>query len=206
MGMYWILMGDIVQSRRARGNVLAGQFGSLIAYLNQRFAVSILSQLTITLGDEFQGVVQDKKTGVAIILEAEKYIMANYEKLTIRFVLNHGEIETPINTQIAHGMLGSGLSTTRDLISHLKKIKERYWIGEAGKENTTMNQLFFLYDSLVSDWKGEDKKLASMFLEMKDYKKVAAALGKNPSLMWKRERSLKIRVFETINQLIEKLA
>lgn len=132
--------------------------------------------------------------------------MANYERLTLRFVLNCGEIETPVNTQIAHGMLGSGLSTTRNLISHLNKIKERYWIGETGIEDTTMNQLFFLYDSLVSDWNGKDKKLASMFLEMKDYKTVAAALDKNPSLMWKRERSLKIKAFETINQLIKKRA
>ncbi|MCU0376446.1 MAG: SatD family protein [Chitinophagaceae bacterium] len=206
MGRYWILMGDIVQSRRARGNELAGQFGSLIAYLNRQFAATILSPLTITLGDEFQGVVQDKKTGVAIILEAERYIMANSEKLTIRFVLNYGEIETPVNRQIAHGMLGSGLSATRELINHLKSIKERYWIGEEGKASEVANQLFYLYDTQVSNWKGDDKKLAALFLELKDYKKVAAALGKNQSLMWKRERSLKIRAFETITQLIQKLA
>lgn len=206
MGKYWILMGDIVQSRRAPGNELAGQFSSLIEYLNGQFSAAILSPLTITLGDEFQGVVQDKKTGIAIILEAEKYIMANYEKLTIRFVLNYGEIETPINRAIAHGMLGSGLSATRELINHLKTIKERYWIGEEGHANEVANQLFYLYDAQVSNWKGADKKLAWQFLTLKDYKKVAAANGKHPSLMWKRERSLQIRAFETITQLIQKIA
>lgn len=205
MEMYWILMGDIIKSRKSNGSELAQQFAALIDFLNQKFEKNILSPLTITLGDEFQGVVEDKKTGVAIILEAEHYLLTNSVNLSLRFVLNYGAIETPINDRIAHGMLGVGLSTTREIITQQKRQKCKYWVGKMGEADEIANQLFYLYERRLANWKGKNKPLAALFLQLKDYKKVATALQKSPSLMWKREHSLEIKSFETICNLIKKL-
>ncbi len=196
-------MGDVVGSKKNAGNILAKHFAAMAAYINQTYQTEILSPLTITLGDEFQGIVKNCRIGEEIILAAEEWLLQLDIVIRIRYVLQFGEIETPINHKIAYGMLGSGLTETRNILNELKKEKDRFKI--CGVENASVhNDYWVLYQSITDAWNLNDRNLVADFLTLDDYKKVAVKQGKNQSLMWKRERSLKIREYKIIKELILK--
>jgi hypothetical protein len=200
---YWILMGDIVGSRKKEGAILMKVFDTLISFLNTNYKNQLLSPLTITLGDEFQGVVKNRKAGEEMIIAAEEWLLNKTENIKIRFLLHYGKIETPINPEIAYGMLGKGLSDARDGLNAMKKEKDRFKVFGI-QDSDNINDHFILFQSIIDGWSVADRKLVADFLKEGDYKKVAEMNKKDASLMWKRERSLKIREYKIIKELILK--
>ena len=61
--------------------------------------------MTITLGDEFQGVIDSTENAIKVIFEIEEEIINNNQDLKLRYVINKGKIDTPINKNIAYEML-----------------------------------------------------------------------------------------------------
>ena len=200
--MYWILMGDIIKSRNKESKKLVTTFNDLITHLNKKFKPEILSPLTITLGDEFQGILKSKNAGIRVIIEAEEWLLPKNETIEIRYVLNYGQVDTEINKKIAHGMLGPGLTETRQLLDELKHREERYWVGQKGEMDIKTTSLFVIMQGITIDWKNEKRRIASLFLELNDYKLVAKALGKGISLLWKREKSLRIKEYKLLKTLL----
>ena len=74
---YGVLMGDLVRSERAPApEALHDAFNRAVAQENRRHADVIVSPLTITLGDEFQGLVatqEDEQALIAALEEAFDY-------------------------------------------------------------------------------------------------------------------------------------
>jgi len=201
-------MGDVVSSETYNQKLLQKKFAGVIAQLNKKHSRKILSPLTITLGDEFQGIVKDLASGIEIILDAQNICIHEKAGFQIRFVLNYGIIETPINNEIAYGMLGRGLSDTREMINSLKKRQVRYMIstGDLKMEMAFLNA-FILYQTIVDQWDSpKDLALVSEFIKHKDYKTVAEKLNHTASMTWKREKSLMIKEFFAIEKLINFIA
>ena len=196
-------MGDIVGSRKKEGAIQMEVFNKLISFLNTNYKDQILSPLTITLGDEFQGVVKNRRAGEEMIIAAEEWLLNKTENIKIRFLLHYGIIETPINPEIAYGMLGKGLTDARDGLNAMKKEKDRFKVSGM-EDNDNINDHFILFQSIIDGWSIADRKLVADFLKESDYKKVAEMNKKDASLMWKRERSLKIREYKIIKELILK--
>ncbi|HBG71047.1 MAG: hypothetical protein A2W93_02915 [Bacteroidetes bacterium GWF2_43_63] len=204
----FILMGDVVSSETYNQKLLQKKFATIITQLNKLHQAKILSPLTITLGDEFQGVVKDSKSGVDIILDAQRICIHEGIDFQIRFVLNYGIIETPINHKVAYGMLGRGLSDTRKKIDVLKKKQVRFMISTGNsKTDTAFSDAFVLYQTIIDQWdSATDLLLASEFIKHKDYKIVAKKLNHTSSMTWKREKSLLIKEFFAIEKLINFIA
>lgn len=60
-------MGDIVASRKAQSDILLYKiFNNIIVKTNKKFTDLIISPLTITLGDEFQGLTKNLKDSFKI--------------------------------------------------------------------------------------------------------------------------------------------
>ena len=200
---YWILMADVVGSSKQAGKQLAQQLQQLTNYLNETYKAAILSPLTVTLGDEFQGVVKNRQQGVAILLAAEEWLIAKESAVKLRYVLWNGPIETAVNPTIAHGMLGDGLTQARQKLIELKHDRNtRFYVGNE-QPDAVLNQLLFLYDSIVSQWKKQDYALVDALLRTGDYKLAAQQLGKDYSLIWRREKSLQIPQLKAIENLIQ---
>lgn len=202
---YFILMADIIGSSGKASNQLMKVFQKLVEKVNLQQEDQLLSPFTITLGDEFQGVVKDLKAGLDSIIIFEEALIKHQLDFKLRYVLHYGLIETPINAEIAHGMLGKGLATARQKLEDLKKEKfTRFYVDtENSKPDTLLNNLLLLYQSVIDDWLPKDYGLIRVFWEKKDYKKVAAHFKKVNSLMWKRERSLKLKEYAVIKETLE---
>lgn len=198
-------MGDVVDSRKKNQNLLMENFKSLINEIDTKYRENILSPLTITLGDEFQGIIKDLASAINIILAIEESIIANKFDFKLRYILNEGDIETPINNKIAYEMLGSGLTDARYKLTELKTEKERFIISIENKiqERILMNS-FKIYESIIEKWNLErDYDIASNFIKYTDYKIVSEILKKNRSLLWKREKSLNIDAYNSVKDIIK---
>src|ERR1700731_4801117 len=107
---YLILMGDVIGSRKKDQLMLINSFKETINAVNKEKKNDFLSPMTITLGDEFQSVIKNLSAALDIIFSIEEEIAASGKNFKLRYILEEGEIETPINSKIAYGMLGSGLT------------------------------------------------------------------------------------------------
>lgn len=196
-------MADVVGSSRQPGKALAQLLTQLVAALNEQFATSVLSPLTVTLGDEFQGVVTSKQAGIRMMLAADQWLLSQPTAAKLRYVLWQGPIDTPINPQIAHGMLGEGLTSARQKLLDLKKDKTtRFYVGNQ-QPDEVLNALLMLYESIAQKWKQKDYPLLLALLQTGDYKAAARQLGKDSSLVWRRQKSLQLPQLAAIKSLIE---
>lgn len=205
---YYIIMADIINSSGMPGKQLMTHFKTVVNKVNTTYKKEVKSPLTITLGDEFQGVVSDLKAAVEIIFHLDQLLLKIEPEIHLRYIVNYGLIETKINSKNAHEMLGEGLTEARELLNELKDSDDQILMaGEVAEPKKRMlNMAFKLYRSLYNDWKNDDRPIAAHFLEVEDYKVVAKAFKKDPSTMWRRKRSLKIDEFKTSRALITALA
>lgn len=199
-----ILMADIVNSGSSDSKNTMETFKEIVRNTNAVFIKSIDSPLTITLGDEFQGVVNNIANAIKIICYIEEYIVKNNIKFKLRYVVNEGIIDTEINPIRSYEMLGKGLTEARKLLNELKKSKSRFFIDinlEAKKE--LLNESLLVYQNIIDNWNIEkDHDLLAKFIDLEDYKKVSLAVNKDKSQIWKRNKNLNIDSFFAIKRVL----
>jgi len=110
--IFAVLMGDLVHSEGAADvAALHRAFNEVVAKHNRRYAAELASPLTITLGDEFQGLLTSLVAGAQVLHDIRLDLLQR--AIDCRFVLGLAEIETPVNAQQAWNMMGPGLSRAR---------------------------------------------------------------------------------------------
>jgi SatD family (SatD) len=173
--------------------------------VNKEKKNDFLSPMTITLGDEFQSVIKNLSAALDIIFSIEEEIAASGKNFKLRYILEEGEIETPINSKIAYGMLGSGLTSAREHLGKSKNTKTRFALHlDNKKRRMALDDAFLVFQGFIDDWKiNKDYPIIGMFLQHKGYKEVAEAANKDRSLMWKRERSLKLDQYYATKEIIK---
>jgi hypothetical protein len=201
MKMQHILMADVIDSRKYKGKVVANGLAKIVSSINSIFEKEIISPLTITLGDEFQGIVSTPEAVVRIIVAIEEQLITNECTFKLRYASNTGKIETALNKKIAYGMIGEGLSDTRLILNNAKKEEDRFFLFP-NKNEPFLNKLFIIFASFVDDWKQKDFKTIGLFFKDNDYKNVAAINNYTASAMWKKRKSLHIKEYNNIKQLI----
>lgn len=203
--LYFILMADVIDSRKAQQDILMAHFKKVIALTNRKSKHKIISPITITLGDEFQGVMKDLSSALDVMFEIEEQIIDTKPSFKLRYVLLEGKIETPINSDTAYEMLGSGLTDARSCLSNLKNSNDRFHVNLRNeKKSSALNDAFIGYQGIIDDWKvDKDYEIVKQFLQLKDYKLVADKLNKDRSLMWRRERTAKIKEYTSLKNVIK---
>jgi hypothetical protein len=181
------------------------QFKDVVTIINKKKSKDLISPLTITLGDEFQGLTNTMENGIKTIYDIEEIILNRKFDLKLRYVLLYGQIETEINTKIAYEMLGEGLTNARKDINALKKKDSRFQISLNSNEKIkeqNLNDAFFIYQNFVDSWKEKDLEIVTEFLLHEDYKLVAQNVNIDPSNAWRRKKSLNIQEYNYIKKII----
>lgn len=202
---HFILMGDIIGSSAYSYNELK-YLKKSIDSVNHEF--DFISPMTVTLGDEFQGIVKSLKQGIEAIFKIEELLIKENYPFELRYSFGFGEIITPINSAIAHGMYGEGLTSTRNILEEAKKDKRKrfnIWLPNE-KFRKMISDLLFVYQSFLDNWNKKDYEIVSKFYTNRDYKEVAKLLDKRSDQLWKREKNLRIREFFDIQNAILNLA
>lgn len=204
MADYHIVMADVIGSRSYDGMKLSAELGRLVAQCNGLFKEEILSPYTVTLGDEFQGVAASLRTAVESIIYLEEELLTSAPFFQLRYVVVFGQIETPINPEIAHGMVGPGLALAREMLEDHHRGRPRFQFRLNHESECELNSLFRLLDSIESDWGVKDHCLVGELIREPDDKTVAVRFGKDRSQIWKRRKSLKIDEYRLVKMLISK--
>ncbi len=197
-------MADIVGSSKRKGKALMNDFKIAVAWVNKRDKSHIASPLTITLGDEFQGVVKNTHSALQIVFDLEQYLMRQENPFKLRYVIHEGKIETKLNRKNAYEMLGPGLTHAREELVALKSSRNRFKISLKDEAVSTKLMLgMIIYQGIVDRWTTAQQKVVSVFWEeLSDYKKVAKKLKKDPTVMWRRKRSLMIDEITSLKKLM----
>jgi hypothetical protein len=207
---YYILMADIVKSSRfeGRGQLLMKQFRKQVTTVSNHYARKLLSPLTITLGDEFQGVPSDLVEAIQMIVALEEQRVRQQLDFKLRYVVCYGQIDTPLNKKVAHEMLGAGLTKARRLLSEMKsETRTRFNLDLAPRDKQALlKDALVLYFSIADSWKPVDYKLVSAFLDGLEYQEAAKRLGRERTSTLRKERSLQVREYNASKRLLRQLS
>ncbi|MBU0502696.1 MAG: SatD family protein, partial [Candidatus Margulisbacteria bacterium] len=113
---YCVLIGDIVRSRDIeKRKSFQKDFVNLLSKINKKFSSQILSEFTVTLGDEFQGVLRSPADSYEIMAELSEL----FYPIEVRFGLGWEIITTEIKKK-AIGMDGPAFHLARQAIDQAK--------------------------------------------------------------------------------------
>lgn len=155
---YIAIIGDIISSKEIRDRYEAQQKLTIILnQVNKIYANDIAAKFMITLGDEFQGLLDIGKNTINIIQLIER----GMNPIRIRFGIGVGDIRTEINPDIPLGADGSAYHNARKMIDEIKKsekkqMESRYdmkiCIDDFSEIADLMNSIFSLCTALRSKW------------------------------------------------------
>ncbi|HBZ37784.1 MAG TPA: hypothetical protein DEO59_04650 [Balneola sp.] len=201
---YPIFMGDVVNSSDYDGEVLSKGLKELVESTNKKFSKDILSPLTITLGDEFQGVLNSVSTGIDLLFHLEEELLITEPDFKLHYVLLLGEIETEINPDIAYEMMGKGLTEARKMLSSKKRNRKRFRFKLQNKEQTEqLSKIFEVLDTIILNWKKEDYPLILDMINNDNNSEVGDLHDKNRDQIWKRRKTLMINEYNLLKDFIK---
>jgi hypothetical protein len=111
-----VVMGDLMSSEDAASvETLHGSFNAAVQSANDAHQREIVSPLTITLGDEFQGLCATLEGGLRVVRDLRAHLLT--AGLGCRFVVGAVLLETPVNRARAWNMMGPGLAGSRQRLA-----------------------------------------------------------------------------------------
>ena len=147
-----VLIADIVSSRNIKDrNTVQKKLRDILMKIN-RESHSILSPMTITLGDEFQCVYSKADD---IFRHIWEIINACYPE-KIRFSFGIGEITTDINEKRAIGMDGPAFYAAREGLTALKKTDYFFNLDSNDKNSESLDfvrNILYLISYNVAPWR-----------------------------------------------------
>lgn len=124
MPHYAVLMGDLVDSEGYADHAkLHGAFNAAIERQNARLVYDLMSPLTITLGDEFQGLLSSLVAAAWTAQQIRFDLMR--QDIDCRFVIGLVDLKTPLNPERAWNMMGPGFAAARERLGE-KRSSSRY--------------------------------------------------------------------------------
>lgn len=122
--MYLALIGDIINSKKiSNRNLVQETLRQILQIMNEQYKEDIAANFTITLGDEFQGLLNHGRYGLEILQRIEGRM--NAEGVQLRFGIGIGAISTKINPELAIGADGPAYYCARQAIDFLKLQEHR---------------------------------------------------------------------------------
>ena len=168
---YIAIIGDIKKSKSIEERkVFQNKLNKVLSEINERYSDSIASNFTITLGDEFQGLLHSGKN----IMDIIQYIKRGSYPVKIRFGIGVGAITTEINSKISIGADGPGYYKARDSIENLKileKKNERTFgdvqikiDGDNPLQELSLNSILKLMYSIEEGWTKRQREVVDYVL------------------------------------------
>lgn len=182
---YIALIGDIKGSREIENReAFQKRLKKVLLEVNNKYTEDIASNFTITLGDEFQGLLNNGRNIMSIIAELER----KAHPVAVRFGIGVGEITTAIDPRWAIGADGPAYHRAREAVQYLKQKEKKKSTGDADirleidgdKEAAVelINTILSLMSAVKRSWTDRQREAAWDLLEHRDSQSaVAGRLG-----------------------------
>lgn len=174
--LYIAVIADMVGSRsvpRSQRRVLQKRFAGLITSLNRDYRKIIESKFVITLGDEFQGLLNSTAAIPDMIWRLEQ----DLPQREFRVGIGLGTLDTPIQ-KYAINIDGPALHTARAAIEQAKKVKALGGLFHGfGELDDILNGVAGLLWFQRSRWTQPQRNIANLLRKGLSQTEVAKALG-----------------------------
>lgn len=158
---YTAIIGDMENSRLIADREKAQiRLKNVLSSINEKYSSDISAVFMITLGDEFQGLLNCGRNVIKIIEEIE-YSMY---PIKIRFGIGIGDITTEINHDMPLGADGPAYYNARDMIDSLKALKGKaseynIKIKSGSNEDILLNTVFSLLYTVKNQWTDKQREI-----------------------------------------------
>ncbi len=152
--MYFAVIADLIRSREIKDRAEAQkQIAAALDRVNQRYKAELASKFTLTLGDEFQGLLNSGAKLCRIIDELD----ALTRPYRCRFGIGLGSMATEINPEASIGADGEAYWRAREAINYIHanddyEMTRTYLLGPENLELDLVNNVFALTDAAKADW------------------------------------------------------
>ncbi len=204
----YVVMADVIGSRLKNSNTLISEFKFAVNKVNSELRTEILSPYTITLGDEFQGVARSLFASTKTVIMLEELRLRGQMESELRYVVNYGQIDTPINKDIAYEMLGEGLTKAREMLTEKRRGQSRFIFSIPGTRlGLQLQKLLEVMMALAQRWtKPDDTELIFDMIENQNNQEVAEKYGKDRSQIRKRRKFLLVDEYRATREVVLELA
>lgn len=200
-----VVIGDLVESRtiRDRGAV-QGRLAHALAERNA-FSTGIASPYTLTLGDEFQAVLNDPKR----VFQDSVHVQAALHPVLVRFSLALGELTTEINPRQALGMDGPAFHEARAGIDTLKRQGALYRLQMADSDTAALaNAALALISHNARKWQTRRFRILAAVQRGEPVPDIARSLSVSEQAVYKNIADGGLRdvleAFEAIGWLLDR--
>ena len=198
------VMGDLVGSETVTSVTgLHAAFNEAIERLNDERRAEIASPLTVTLGDEFQGLCRSLSTGLSIIRTLRRRLLAS--RIDCRFVLGVVRLETPLNTDRAWNMMGPGLAGSREKLADKRDPNVyRFHLPDNPTIERLLEAVGLSISSVESAWTDRQVEIVAASLDHQGlHADLAARLGVSQRAFYKVRRAARLDFYESLWNAVE---
>ncbi|MCK1221764.1 SatD family protein [Streptococcus uberis] len=214
---YIAVIGDFIDSKQVEQRYqFQEKFKKALEKINQKYQKDIVSKFSITLGDEFQGLLKIE----ANVFQMIDDISLAMKPHSIRYGIGIGQIITEINPEMSIGADGPAYWQAREAITYIHQ-KNDYGQTKIAirtedlETDVVINALISAGDAIKSNWRASQEEVFETILHLNyyqenfDQKEVSEKLGLTASSLSKRLKSSSVKVyFRTRNaakELLNKL-
>jgi hypothetical protein len=195
---YAVVMGDIVGSEAANSiAALHIVFNEAVKASNKQYKLKIVSPLTITLGDEFQGLATSLSAGLRVVRFLRHHLLAR--KVECRFVLGLAQLESPVNRAKSWNMMGPGLSNARQKLDD-KRLPNAYRFSfpEDPVLETILDAVGLSITDIENGWTPRQFEIAQELLANNDLNAaLASRLGVALRTLYKIRHAARMDLYES---------
>ncbi len=200
---HFILMSAVRSSGSGSIEQTQKDLRNVIAVINKLHKKHFITNLDMVMSTEFQGITNSLQGTLEMIFDIEECIIENNLDYKLKHVLYHDTIDSVQSKHNAYERLGFGLIDARQRLDLIKKTDSRFLIATSDeKMSLYLNNLFLIYEDYLDSWKKSDYEYVKAFFNHMTYKEVAELFNINISSGWRREKSLKMKQYYTIKEMI----
>ena len=201
--MYLALIADVIDSKMVQERFdLQKQLEKTLQTMNELFGEFLASNFTLTLGDEFQGLLKVD----APVFQIIDTLRSELTPTQLRFGIGLGEIVTDIDPLQSIGADGPAYWNARAAINLVHQKNDYgntqiYFSCGKEKQDFFVNALIASGEAIRSGWRGSQEEILLDLLKRCVYSEnfsqqdLAQSLEINPSALSKRLKSSSIRVY-----------
>jgi hypothetical protein len=200
---HFILMSAVRHLGSSKDAGIEKELQNVIGVINKIHKNSFISTLDLLPPNEFQGIADSLQSSLEMIFDIEECIIENNLDFKLKHVIYHDSIKTVQSKYTAYERLGFNLIDARERLQSIKKTDSRFLIATSDEKlSLYLNNLFLIYEDYLDSWKKNDIEYVKAFLDNMNYKEVAVLFNMNISSGWRREKSLKMKQYYTIKEMI----
>lgn len=201
--IYFALIGDLIDSKKLDNRYqVQKKLEECLKTINQKYGTFIVSQFSITLGDEFQALLSTEAPLFHLIDD----IILALKPIQIRFGIGLGEIVTDINPELSIGADGPAYWLARKAINNIHQNNDygNTQMAVALEDilkAEQINAILAAGEAIKADWRASQELVFETALDMDiydehfDQQELGQRLGLNASALSKRLKSSSLKVY-----------